>query len=171
MYVTSGGKEAEMDHSLISVISTSENVKIADIRIDSGNIEGLALGHSKPRLFVNIRDSGEGGVVDLDSNQLVARWRLPVGGNTPIRFNEADNRLYTVGRKPGTFVVLDAETGKVITTVQCVDGADEMNYDAKRNRFYVTGSEGFISVIEKRNANEYEAIAKIPTGYRGKNSI
>src|SRR5258705_1315911 len=171
IYVTSGGKEAEMDHSLISVISTAENEKIADIRIDSGNIEGLAIGHSKPRLFVNIRDSGEVGVVDLTSNQLVARWRLPVGGNTPIRFNEAENRLYTVGRKPGTFVVLDAETGKVITTVQCVDGADEMNYDAKHNRFYVTGSEGFISVIAKRNANEYESIAKIPTGYRGKNSI
>jgi DNA-binding beta-propeller fold protein YncE len=171
IYVANGGKEAEMDYSQISIISTENNSHLNDIKIDSGNIEAMAIAAKRPQLFVNIRDKGRVGIVDLTKNSLVNSWALPVSGNTPIRLDEQDRRLYLVGRKPGKFVVLDSDTGKVIATVDCVEGADEMSYDAQHNRFYITGAEGFITVIEKRNANEYEAVAKISTGYRGKNSI
>lgn len=171
IYVANGGKEAEMDYSLISVISTANNTHLNDIKIDSGNIEAMAIAYKRPQLYVNLRDKGQLGIVDLTKNSLVASWPLPVSGNTPIQLDENDGRIYVVGRKPGKFVVLDSETGKVIATLACVEGADEMNYDAKHKRFYITGAEGFITVIEKRNANEYEAVAKVPTGYRGKNSI
>jgi hypothetical protein len=36
-----------------------------------------------------------------------------------------------------------------------------MSYDSARKRIYVTGEEGFISVIAQVDADHYEAIAKI----------
>jgi len=47
---------------------------------------------------------------------------------------------------------------------------DDMTFDAKRKRIYITG-DGATSVFEQRDADHYEHLTDIPTGYRAKTSL
>jgi len=66
--------------------------------------------------------------------------------------------------------IKDTETGKVPANLPCVGGLDDMSYDAAHKRIYVTG-DGTTSVFQQRDADHYEHIAEIPTGFQGKTSL
>jgi hypothetical protein len=47
---------------------------------------------------------------------------------------------------------------------------DDMSFDLPRKRIYVTGTE-IATVFVQRDADHYEQIAEVPTGYRAKTSL
>ncbi len=110
-------------------------------------------------------------VVDLRSRQIIARWPLPEAhGLNGLAFDEANHRLFSATRTPSTFWVIDSDTGKIVTTLPCTAYNDHMMFDAKHKRIYITGTET-ATVIEQRDADHYEHLAEVPTGYRSKTSI
>jgi DNA-binding beta-propeller fold protein YncE len=68
-------------------------------------------------------------------------------------------------------VVLDTETGKEVTSLPVGAGAADMNFDPVTKRIYVPCGEGIITVIEQRDANDYQVIGNIPTKSGAKNGI
>lgn len=172
LFITAGGEDAKMDHSLIVVIDAGTGNNAGEMEVNSGNIEAMAVEKSGPRLFANIRDKRQIGVIDRVKMTLLATWPLDgVQQNTPMVLDEANHRLLIVGRKPGKLVVMNSDSGKIISTVSCVDGADDMTLDIPSNRLYITGAEGFADVFERLSPERYQFSGKVPTGFRGKNSI
>ncbi len=172
LFVGVGGGEAKMDHSLLVVIDAASGKTVGEMRVNSENIEAMAVEKSGPRLFANIRDKHEIGVIDRVKLTLLKTWPLDgVQQNTPMALDEANHRLLVVGRKPGKLVVLDSDSGRIISTLSCVDGADDMTLDIPNNRLYITGAEGFVDVFERLSPDRYQFLTKLPTGFRGKNSI
>jgi len=168
-YITNGGKEAGNDYSLISIIDTKSQEKVGDIRIPSSNLEAIALEKEGSRLFVNLRDKNQIGVVDRKSRTLVSTWQLTqVNFNTPLSIDEAHHLLFVAGRKPGRFAVLDTESGKETTVLPTSEIVDDMSFDPSTNRVYLACGEGFVNVFEKADSGSYKQIAKTPTGYKGK---
>ena len=103
-YIGNGGREEKAKTSVITVISVINHRKVADIDIDGDNIEAMAVDHAHHRLFVNIRDKKQIGVVDLTSNAVVTTWTTPgMNRNTPMKFDEPNQRLFIAGRTPGKF--------------------------------------------------------------------
>jgi DNA-binding beta-propeller fold protein YncE len=172
LYMTNGGDDAHNNYSLISIINTSDDKHVGDIRVESPSLEAMAIEQSGRRLFVNMEANHQIGVIDLDKRQVVSTWPIPdAEGNAPMKLDEAQHRLFIGVHKPARFVVFDTDTGKVVLTVPCVGGADDLFYDPVRQNIYISGDEGFVSVIRQRNADSYEAIAKIPTGPGARNSL
>jgi DNA-binding beta-propeller fold protein YncE len=168
-YITNGGKEAGNDYSLISIIDTKNKEKVGDIRIPSNNLEAIALEKDGSRLFVNIRDKNQIGVVDRKSRTLVSTWQLTkVNFNTPLSIDEAHHLLFVAGRKPGRFAVLDTDSGKEKMVLPTSEIVDDMSFDPSTGRVYLACGEGFVNVFEKDASGSYKQIAKIPTGYKGK---
>ena len=64
----------------------------------------------------------------------------------------------------------DTDTGKVIKSYPCVGVNDDMTFDAKRKKIYITG-DGATSVFDQRDADNYEHIVDVPTGFRAKTSL
>ena len=60
-------------------------------------------------------------------------------------------------------VVLDAETGKEITSVPVPQDIDDLFYDAKRKQLYASCGEGFLVTIGQKDADHYEVLEKLPT--------
>jgi hypothetical protein len=87
-----------------------------------------------------------------------------------MALDESNHRLFIATRMPPKFIVLDTETGKVVTSLTCAPINDDMWFDAARKRIYVTGSDT-TSVIAQRDADRYEQIAEVPTGFRAKTSL
>jgi DNA-binding beta-propeller fold protein YncE len=174
MYVTNSklGDSAPPSYSYISVVDISSSEKLADIKIDSPHIDAMALEKSGLRLFVNISGKNAVGVIDRKKRTVIATWPIAQEGqqNLAMTFDEANHRLFTVTRKPAKLVVLDSDSGKIISSLPCVDMVDGAVFDASSKRIYVPGTE-FIDVFQERDISHVDLIAHVQGAFRAKTAI
>jgi DNA-binding beta-propeller fold protein YncE len=164
LYVVTGGKDVPMDYSFLAAIDLKTNKKVSQLRIESNHVEAFALESSSSRLFVNITDKHEVAVVDRKAMKEIIRW--PIGSqadNSPMAYDEVHHRLLIVCRKPGTLLVMDSDTGKVVAQLPAVERSDDIAFDAEKGRIYVPGGEGFTSVFQQKSADQYELLGKVKT--------
>jgi DNA-binding beta-propeller fold protein YncE len=169
LYVVNGGREAHTPYCLISVVDTKSGKKVADMMLDTNRLESMAIENSSSRLFVNMTGANKIGVVDRNKRAVVATWPITAGEqNVPMQYDEAKHRLFVVTRKPSKLVVVNTDTGKEVTSVPVAEYADDLAYDVAHHRLYVAcgglqGAQGAISVVEQRDADNYQLIATVPT--------
>jgi DNA-binding beta-propeller fold protein YncE len=171
LYVAAGGSDAKMAFSLIDVVDTTTRKKVGDIKVDSTNIEAMAIEKSGPRIFANIRDRNLVGVIDREKKSVNITWPLgELRGNTPLIFDEANHRIFVAGRKPPTFEVLDSDSGKIIASLPTAEMTDDMAFDPAGKRVYVACND-FSVVYSQKDADHYEELGRVPTGFRAKTAI
>jgi len=172
MYVVNGGKDAHLPNSYISVIDTTSEKVIAEIKVDSGDVEGIALEKSGPRMFVDIRGNNTVEVFDRANRKLVATWSIAQEGKKPtaIAFDEGSHRLFVGTRDPGKMIVVDSDSGKVVASMPAAPMVDDMAYDSENKRIYFAGNQ-FIDVFRQSDADHYDQVAHIPTAFRAKTAI
>ncbi len=164
VYVVTGGKDVPLDYSFLVAVDLKTKKKVSELRIESNHVEAFALESSSSRLFVNITDRHEVAVVDRKAMKEITRW--PIGSqadNSPMAYDEQHHRLLIVCRKPGTLVVMDADSGKVVAHLPAAERSDDIAFDAEKGRIYVPGGEGYISVFHQKTADQYELLAKVKT--------
>jgi DNA-binding beta-propeller fold protein YncE len=170
-YIAAGGSDAKLTYSLINIVDTSTRKKVGDIKVDSTNIEALAIEKNGPRIFANIRDKSVVGVIDRDKKTVTTTWPLgELHGNTPLTYDEANHRVFVVGRKPPSLVVLDSESGKIVATLPTAEMTDDMAFDPASKRIYVACNDFTVVYLEK-DADHYEELGRAPTGFRAKTAI
>ena len=170
-YVDSGGQGKEAKTHLLSIIDTQSFKHIGDITLPGTKSEAMAIDHTGKKLYVNLRDPDEIGVVDLLTGQLAARWPIPEAkSQNALVLDEPNHRLFTATHTPPMLFVFDIDTGKVIASLPCAVNSDDMGYDPVRKRIYITG-DGSASVIKQQDADHYVSVAEVPTGYRARTSI
>jgi len=168
--VANGGREEKASTSNITEISVMDHKIVAQISVDGDNVEAMAIDHTHNRLFANIRDKKQVGVIDLASKQVVARWIAPgLNRNTTLTFDPTTKRVFVAGRSPGKFVVFDATDGRVVTEMNCVNNADGMVWDPVARRVYISGSQG-LSIFSQEGPDQYRSLTQIPTN-GGKTSL
>jgi len=172
LYVVNGGKDAKLPNSYITVIDTDAAKAVGEMKIDSNDVEGMAIEKSGPRMFVVIRGNNSIEVFDRTKGALIATWSVAQEGKKPtaIAFDEQGHRLFVGPRDPGKMVVLNSESGKVVASKPAAAMVDDMAYDPKNKRIYFAGSL-FIDVFKQTDADNYEQIAHIPTAFRAKTAI
>lgn len=125
-----------------------------------------------PKIFVNIPSAGNVvAVINRRQRRIAALWRLDgAHDNFPMALDEADHRLFVVCREPAELLVLNSGTGRIVARVPCVGAADDVWYDQARKRIYISGGDGSITVIARKDANHYRSIARIRTPPGGRTS-
>jgi len=171
LYIATGGEDAKMDSSMISIVDTSTRKRVGDIKVNSTNIESLALDNNGTKLFANLRDRSLVGVIDTKKRAVTSTWPLgDVHGNTPMAVDEAHRRLFVVGRKPARLLVLNSDSGKIIASLPTAELTDDMLFDPESKRIYVA-CDGFVVVYVEHDADHYEELGRVPTGFRAKTAI
>jgi len=172
LYVVNGGKGAKMAYCLISIIDTTTDKKLGDIKIDSDSVEALALEKSGPRIFVNITGKDAVGVVDREKRTVMATW--PIGQeakhNVAMAFDEAAHRLFISTSNPEKLIILNSDSGAIVASLPCGHMVDDMAYDANTKRIYLTGSD-FIDVFQQKDPDHYELVGQVPSSFRAKTAI
>ena len=172
MYADTGGTEAKMDSTVISVIDTTAAKVVGEIKVDSGRVEAIRFEHDGTRMFANLRTRGQVGVFDQKEHKLLARWDIKdAKENVSMALDEANHRLFVTCRKPAKLIVFDTETGKQVASLPTVERADDMAYNPKTKQIYVSGGDGFIGVYAQKGPDSYEEIARVPSGPVAKISI
>jgi DNA-binding beta-propeller fold protein YncE len=171
-YVVNGGKDAKLPNAYISVIDVASGKTEADIKIDSNDVEGLVFEKSGPRMFVNVRGKNAVEVYDRKSRELKTTWSIAETGKNPtsIAFDEGTHRLFLGTRVPGKLVVLDSDSGKVVTDYPAAAMVDDMAYDSHSKRIYFAGTE-FLDVFHQTDADHYDRIGHVATAFRAKTGV
>jgi DNA-binding beta-propeller fold protein YncE len=161
-YIGNGGISANLPDSEISVFSVDQGKLIDKISIPGNNVESMGIDHIHHRLYVNIRDKQQIGVVDLATRKVIATWTAPgLQKNTALAVDEKNERIFVAGRNPGIFYVFDNK-GRVVRQEPCVNINDDMTWDPVLKRVYVSGTQG-LSIFHQDSPDTYTKIADIPT--------
>ena len=129
-----------------------------------GHPESFQLETSGPRIFVNVPDARQIAVVDRRAMTVQATWPVTAASaNYPMALDEAGHRLFVGCRRPAVELVVETETGKVLSSVEVVGDTDDMFYDVKRQRLYVIGGDGSVDVLRRSYRDHLERMARVTT--------
>lgn len=173
LYVVNGGGDANESFSMYSVIDTSSDRKIADIRIDGDTLEASVVDPSSSRIYVNNPAKNAVDVIDRETRRVVAVWPITMAKrNVAMALDPATHRLL-IGCRSGAIVVLDTRTGKELQALKIGVGIDDLIFDAASKRIYAScgANGGSTSVYEEQSAGEYKLLGDIPTAPGAKNEV
>lgn len=170
LYVIDGGHDGDLPNCWLSVVDTTSDKKIAEVKLNSNDVEAVRLETNGPRAFVNIRGNNAVEVFNKKTLKLLATWPMPADASKPtaMAFDQAAHRLFIGTRAPGRLVVLDSDNGKVLDDEPAAAMVDDMAYDAAHKRIYFAGTD-YLEVFQQ--GGSYQLLDKIPTGFRAKTAV
>jgi WD40 repeat protein len=173
LYVDNGGGDANETFSMLSVINTNADKKVADIKIDGDTLEAMALPHSSSLLYVNNPGKNLVDVVNRKSRMVLATWPVTMGQRNVAMAIDPDAHRLFVACRSGALIVFDTDTGKELQSLPIGKGVDDLIFDAATKRLYATcGSDaGTIAVYHEDNPDHYTLLANVPSAPHGKNEV
>src|SRR5574340_35210 len=137
--------------------------KTGEIALDA-HPESFQIDEDGTRVFVNVPDRRQIEVADLAKKSVVSKWPVTSAvKNYPMALDQGRHRLLIGCRSPARMLVMDTASGKQTASVEIVGDTDDLFYDAARRRVYVIGGEGFLDVLEQRDADHYDRLDRIAT--------
>ena len=155
--------------SIITWNGRTSNATVIDAKTDkviqtiplAGKPEA-AVSDGKGKVFVNIEDKSEVCMINVKTWKVEQTWSIAPGEEpSGLALDNETHRLFSATSK--LMVVLDAETGKVITTLPTGDRVDGAGFDPILKRAYSSCGEGLLTVIQEENKDSFKVIANVPT--------
>ncbi|MGA1977025.1 MAG: hypothetical protein ABSG89_04135 [Bacteroidales bacterium] len=114
------------------------------------------------KVFVNIEDKSEVCMINVKTWKVEQSWSISPGeGPSGLALDSENHRLFSATDK--LMVVLDAETGRVITTLPTGGRVDGAGFDPGLKRAYSSCGDGELTVIQEENPNSFKVLANVPT--------
>ncbi len=131
---------------------SEDGARVGEVRL-SGHPESFQLESKGSRVYVNVPGARHIAVIDRGTLKLITTWPVSTASaNYPMALDEDGHRLFAGCRRPAKVLIYDTTTGRETGAADIVGDTDDMFYDAKRKRVYVAGGEGFIDVLDARQA-------------------
>lgn len=149
-------------HSMdVSIIDPAKDVVIATIPLGGKPETGISDG--KGMIYVNIEDKNEVVCFTAKNAKIIKRFKLQ-GGEEPsgLAIDRLTSRLF-VGCANKVLLVLDAISGKQISSLPIGDGSDGVVFDPATKLIYSANGEGTLSVIKEVTANKFELVQTVKT--------
>lgn len=132
--------------------------------------EGFQLDPATRRAFVNLPDARQIAVVDLATGAQVATWPAhDLRANFPMARSDT-GAILTVFRSPPRLVVFDQNTGARQASMQTCTDADDVFFDARRARIYISCGEGTVDIIQQ-DASGYRPLGQVKTASGARTSL
>jgi DNA-binding beta-propeller fold protein YncE len=121
-------------------------------------------------IYVNIEDKSEIAQINSVTMKVENVWPLTPGEEpSGLALDNVTHRLFSVcGNK--TMVILNAENGKVITTLSIGDNTDGVAFDPGTKRAYSSNGDGTMTVVQEENENSFKVLENVVT-QRGARTI
>jgi YVTN family beta-propeller protein len=132
----------------------------------SGKPEFATVDEAAGRIYCNIEDKSEVAVIDTSKHEVVARWPLSPGEEpSGIALDARHHRLFA-GCHNHMMVMLDTDTGKVVTNVPIGAGVDGCAFDDSTQLAFGSCGDG-TTTIAKKNAAKKLAVVQVLKTERG----
>jgi YVTN family beta-propeller protein len=128
----------------------------------------FAVADEKGHVFVNIEDTSE--IVQFDSRKLAveSRWKIAPGEEpSGIAMDRKHRRLFSVCSNK-LMVVVNADNGKVITTVPIGNGPDGAAFDPETGFVFSSNGDGTMTVVHEDTPDKFSVVENVPTPKRAR---
>ncbi len=131
--------------------------------IELGGRPEFAAADGNGYVYDNLED--ESTVLKINSRTLKIehRWpTAPCSSPSSMAIDRANHRLF-LGCRSRVMAVINADTGKVITTLPIGDHVDATAYDAQTKLIFNSNGEGTITVIRQEGPDKYSILQTVKT--------
>jgi len=146
----------------ITAIDAKTGTVVGTVKVD-GDGEQAVIGKDG-LIYVNSENTSE--VVAFDPQSLQVKQRFPIGvAKTPtgLAYDAKTNRLFIGCRSQPMMVVMDAGTGKVITSMPIGRGVDYAGFDPQAGLIFFSCGEGVLNIFHEKSADVYEDAGAVKT--------
>ncbi len=148
----------------------SNNSTVIDVTTDK-IIETIALpgkpefsvSDGKGKVFVNFEEESKIGQINSSTLKVENVWPIAPGEEpSGLAFDVETKRLFSVcGNK--LMVIVDAENGKVITSVPIGERVDGSAFDPDLKYIYSSNGDGTLTVVKEENKDSFKILENVPT--------
>jgi len=150
------------DSDNATVINAADGKVIGNI--DLGGGPEFAVSDGKGNIYINLEEKAETVHVDANSLKVLGHWSLAPGKTaTALAFDPETRRLFAGCRGGQLMVVLDADSGKSVTTGPIGERVDAAAFDPSTKLVFMSNGGGNISVYHEDGNEKYSAVETIPT--------
>ena len=145
----------------ISVIDAKTGEVVGAVKVAGDGESAVIAGDV---IYVNIEDTNE--VVVFDPKSLEVKHRFPIGvAKTPtgLAYDAKTKRLFIGCRDEPKMVVMDAVSGKIISSFPIGRGVDYAAFDPQAGLIFFSCSEGVLNVFHEKSADDYEDSGAVKT--------
>lgn len=136
--------------------------------IPLGGKPEFAVSDEKGHVFVNIEDTSE--IVRINSNSLAVenRWKIAPGEEpSGLAIDRKHHRLFSVCSNK-LMVVVNADDGKVVTTLPIGAGPDGAGFDPGTGFAFSSNGDGTLTVVHEDSADKFSVIENVTTPRRAR---
>jgi DNA-binding beta-propeller fold protein YncE len=132
--------------------------------IDLGGAPEQAVTDGKGHIYVDIEDKNNVAVVDAQSMQVTTHYDL-ADNKTPagLAFDAKNQILFVACRNPAVSVIMNARTGKIITTLTIGKGVDGAGFNPETMEAFSSQGDGTLSVIKEKSPSDFEIEQNVKT--------
>jgi YVTN family beta-propeller protein len=148
----------------------SSDTTAIDVKTDTvagtlalGGRPEFAVTDEKGHVFVNLEDKSA--IVEFDSRSLKAEANWPIApAEEPsgLAFDRKHRRLFSVGSNK-LMAVVNADTGKVLTTVPIGGGVDAAAFDPETGLVFSSNGDGTLTVVHEDSPDKYSVVENVTT--------
>jgi YVTN family beta-propeller protein len=148
----------------------SNDATAIDVKTDAvagtlalGGRPEFAVTDGRGNVFVNLEDKSA--IVEFDSRRLAveADWPIaPAEEPSGLAFDRRNRRLFSVGSNK-LMAVVNANTGKVVTTVPIGSGVDAAAFDPETGLVFSSNGDGTLTVVHEDAPDKYTVVENVAT--------
>jgi DNA-binding beta-propeller fold protein YncE len=131
--------------------------------IPLGGKPEFAVADGKGRMYVNLEDTAALVEFDARSLEIKGRWPLaPCETPTGLGIDREHRRLF-VGCRSKVMAVVDADSGRVITTLPIGGGVDGIAFDPATALAFASNGEGTVTIVHEDSPEKFTLVGNIVT--------
>lgn len=132
-------------------------------KIDLGGRPEFGVSTGDGQLFVNLEDKSELLALDPKELKVKSRWPLaPCESPSGLAIDKKNRRLF-VGCDNKMMAVVNADTGKVLTTLPIGDGVDADRFDPDSKLAFASCGEGVLTVVKEDSPDKFSVAQTVKT--------
>ncbi|HKW88819.1 MAG TPA: hypothetical protein VJN21_08690 [Candidatus Acidoferrales bacterium] len=136
--------------------------------IDLGGGPEFPVADGQGHIYANIETTSE--IVEIDSNtmKITHRWPIAPGESPSGLAMDTKNRILFSGCRNKMMAIVNADTGKVITTLPIGQGVDATRFDAGTGYAFASNGDGTLTVIHEDSPTQFSVVENVKTEERAR---
>lgn len=123
----------------------------------------FAASDGKGEIFVNIEDKSQLDAIDANTLEIKSHWPLaPCQEPSGLALDRKNRRLFA-GCDNKMMAVVDADSGKVLTTLPIGDGVDADGFDPDNGFAFASCGDGHLTIVHEESPSKFSVVQNVTT--------
>jgi DNA-binding beta-propeller fold protein YncE len=147
----------------VSVLDATDGSIVGTIDLGGAPEQGQSDGNG--RVFIDLEDKDNIAVVDAKTMKVTAHYDLAGKGGGPagLGLDAKNHILFACCHDPQTCVILNADDGKIITTLPIGRGVDAAGFNPNTMEAFSSQGDGTLTIIKENSPTSFEVEQNVKT--------